>query len=62
MFLSSSELMLGSTVSGLCRSEDRSNKENQRFLIGKASVTLLLCYFPSSTLVYCCKLDCLEVS
>ena len=29
--LSSSEFLLGSTVRGLCRPEDRSNKINQRF-------------------------------
>ena len=29
--MSSSEFLLGSTVRGLCRPEDRSNKINQRF-------------------------------
>ena len=29
--VSSSEFLLGSTVRGLCRPEDRSNKINQRF-------------------------------
>ena len=62
LILSSSEFLLGSTVRGLCRPEDRSNKINQSFWIGEASVNLLLCYFPSSTLVCCWQLDCLEIS
>ena len=47
---------------GLCHSEDRSNKINQRFGISGASVTLFFCNFPSSVLERCCKLDCLEIS